>query len=69
MNYDDAIKVLTPQQYNQLVEILEHQSHLSVSTNCDQTITLVMRDGKLAYLKASNDRRAHRDTQHQWSET
>jgi hypothetical protein len=67
MNYNDAIKVITPEQYNQLIEIIEKQIYLS-QTGCIQTIELIFKAGKLRWINASNNASADgvMDDDYQW---
>ena len=58
MNYSDAMKVLTPAQFNQLIEIIQAQQELSKATGCNQELTLVFKNGHIRWMNASNNQPA-----------
>ena len=58
MDYSDAMLVLTPAQFNQLVEIMQAQAELSLSTGCKQTIEIVFKSGHIRWINASNNAQA-----------
>lgn len=73
MNYDDAVKILTPAQFNQLIEIMQAQAELSQETGCNQTIELVFKNGHIRWINASNNAQATTeglvmDDVYQWKE-
>lgn len=73
MNYDDAVKILTPAQFNQLIEIMQAQAELSQETGCNQTIELVFKNGHIRWINASNNTQATTeglvmDDVYQWKE-
>ncbi len=55
MNYEDAMLVLTPEQFNQLVEIMQQQAELSKTTGCNQEVTIVFKNGHIRWVNASNN--------------
>ena len=73
MDYSDAMLVLTPAQFNQLVEIMQAQAELSLSTGCNQTIEIVFKSGHIRWINASNNAQATThgmvmDDGYQWKE-
>ena len=73
MDYSDAMLVLTPAQFNQLVEIMQAQAELSLSTGCNQTIEIVFKSGHIRWINASNNAQATThgmvmDEGYQWRE-
>lgn len=58
MNYEDAMKIMTPAQFNQLMEILLEKQALSMSRKRDQRVEIVFRNGKLLYMDATDNYRA-----------
>jgi hypothetical protein len=74
MNYGDLVpRILTPAQYNQLVEIMHAQAELSKASGCNQTIELVFKNGHISFINASNNARATTDglvmgADYQWRE-
>ena len=62
MNYGDLVpQILTPAQYNQLIEIMHAQAELSKASGCNQTIELVFKNGHISFVNASNNARATTD--------
>jgi hypothetical protein len=61
MNYEDAMKVLSPAQFNQLIEIMHAQAELSAASGCNQTIELVFKNGHIRWINASNNAPATTD--------
>ena len=73
MDYSDAMLVLTPAQFNQLVEIMQAQAELSKTTGCNQTIEIVFKSGHIRWINASNNAQATThgmvmDEGYQWRE-
>ena len=74
MDYSDAMLVLTPAQFNQLVEIMQAQAELSKTTGCNQEITIVFKQGHIRWINASNNAQATThgmvmDEGYQWKDT
>ena len=55
MNYQDAMQIMTPAQFNQLVEMIQLQQELSKTRGCNQTLEIVFKDGHMKFLNASNN--------------
>lgn len=73
MDYSDVMRILTPAQFNQLVEIMQAQAELSQKTGCNQTIELVFKNGHIRWINASNNTQATTiglvmDERYQWKE-
>ena len=45
----------TPEQLNQLAEIMQAQAELSQATGCNQTIEIVFKSGHSRWINASNN--------------
>ena len=48
----------TPEQLDQLVEIMQTQAELSEASGCNQEITIVFKNGHLRWINASNNANA-----------
>lgn len=74
MNYEDAVPtVLSPAQFNQLIEIMQAQAKLSEESGCNQTIEIVFKNGHIRWINASNNAPATThglvmDKDYQWKE-
>lgn len=74
MNYGDLVpRILTPAQFNQLVEFMHAQAELSKASGCNQSLEFIFKNGHISFINASNNARATTDglvmdSDYQWKE-
>ncbi len=55
-------KTLTPQQIAIIIEAMEQQAALSITSRCNQTLEFVFKGGHIEFINQSHNRRIPADT-------